>query len=167
MTAAEPFSIRLAESDDDPVYSGPGRRRVPGPIRTRLWRCQGSLKQDNGEVGGVGACFRRRPVVGRRGGRQRSWRASACAWKSLTRRFLGRGLWRNLRRNLGLMRAFWATMLLSYPRYTPKTSEVYVERLVVTPGHRNRGMARELLHRAESPGPGGGKRDRRAARQRQ
>lgn len=70
---------------------------------------------------------------------------------------LARGLWRNLRRNLGVVRAFWATMLLSYPRYTPKTSEVYVERLVVTEDYRNQGMARKLLHRAESMGREAGK----------
>ena len=63
---------------------------------------------------------------------------------------VARGLWRTLRRALGLARTLWATTLLSYPRYFPRSSEAYVERLVVTPGHRNRGMARSLLEAAES-----------------
>ena len=70
---------------------------------------------------------------------------------------LSRGLWCALRRNLGPLRAAWATMLLSYPRYAPRSSEAYVERLVVSPGYRNRGMGRELLHRAEDLGREAGK----------
>lgn len=63
---------------------------------------------------------------------------------------VARGLWRTLRRALGLLRTLWATTLLSYPRYSSRPSEAYVERLVVTPEHRNQGMARSLLHSAES-----------------
>lgn len=63
---------------------------------------------------------------------------------------VARGLWRTLRRALGLPRTLWATTLLSYPRYSSRISEAYVERLVVAPGHRNRGMARSLLHSSES-----------------
>lgn len=70
---------------------------------------------------------------------------------------LARGLWSNLRRNLGLLRAMWATALLSYPRYNPKLSEAYVERLVVTRQYRNQGMARKLLRRAERMGREAGK----------
>lgn len=62
---------------------------------------------------------------------------------------LARGLWRAFSRNLGLARAVWATMLLSYPRYSSKSSEAYVERLVVSPDFRRRGMARRLLSAAE------------------
>lgn len=70
---------------------------------------------------------------------------------------LARGLWRTLTRNLGLPRAVWATTLLSYPRYTSPASEAYVERLVVSPEFRNRGMARALLSAAEDLGRAAGK----------
>src|ERR1044071_10417679 len=36
---------------------------------------------------------------------------------------LARGPWRTLNPNLGFPRALWATTLLSYPRYTPTSSE--------------------------------------------
>ncbi|AHY46390.1 Acetyltransferase (GNAT) family [Rubrobacter radiotolerans] len=62
---------------------------------------------------------------------------------------MARGLWRALSRNLGFLRAMWATTLLSYPRYSARSSEAYVERLVVAPGFRNQGMARSLLAAAE------------------
>ena len=62
---------------------------------------------------------------------------------------LARGLWKALTRNLGFLRAVWATTLLSYPRYSSKPSEAYVERLVVTPSFRRLGMARRLLSAAE------------------
>lgn len=63
---------------------------------------------------------------------------------------LARGLWKALRRDLGYIRAFWAATLLSYPRYSATSYEAYVERLVVTAGHRQQGMARALLDAAES-----------------
>lgn len=62
---------------------------------------------------------------------------------------MARGLWRALSRNLGFFRAVWATTLLSYPRYSPRPTEAYVERLVVSPGFRKRGMARDLLAAAD------------------
>jgi len=62
---------------------------------------------------------------------------------------LARGLWRTLSRNLGFPRTVWATTLLSYPRYTPTSSEAYIERLVVSPHFRRQGMARRLLSSAE------------------
>jgi ribosomal protein S18 acetylase RimI-like enzyme len=62
---------------------------------------------------------------------------------------LARGLWKALTRNLGFLRAVWATTLLSYPRYSSKPSEAYVERLVVSPSFRRQGMARRLLCAAE------------------
>ena len=62
---------------------------------------------------------------------------------------MARGLWRTLTRNLGTMRALWATTLLSYPRYSAKSSEAYIERLVVSPGFRRQGMAKGLLEAAE------------------
>ncbi len=63
---------------------------------------------------------------------------------------LARGLWKALRRDLGYARAFWAATLLSYPRYATTSHEAYIERLVVTPEHRQQGMARALLNAAES-----------------
>jgi len=62
---------------------------------------------------------------------------------------LARGLWRTLSRNLGLPHALWATTLLSYPRYSPTSSQAYIERLVVSPDFRRQGMARRLLSAAE------------------
>ena len=63
---------------------------------------------------------------------------------------LARGLWKTLRRHLGLVRAGWAATLLSYPQYVATSSEAYVERLVVSSEHRNQGMARALLDAAEA-----------------
>jgi ribosomal protein S18 acetylase RimI-like enzyme len=71
---------------------------------------------------------------------------------------LSRGLWRTLSGNLGLPRAVWATTLLSYPRYSATSSEAYIERLVVSPGFRRRGMARLLLAAAEDLARENGKR---------
>lgn len=62
---------------------------------------------------------------------------------------MARGLWRSLTRNLGTLRALWATTLLSYPRYSARQSEAYIERLVVSPGFRRQGMAKSLLEAAE------------------
>jgi ribosomal protein S18 acetylase RimI-like enzyme len=62
---------------------------------------------------------------------------------------LSGGLWEALRNSLGFLRASWAATLLSYPRYGASSSEAYVERLVVSPAHRNLGMARALLDASE------------------
>ena len=62
---------------------------------------------------------------------------------------LAQGLWRTLSRNLGTVRAVWATTLLSHPRYSSRASEAYVERLVVSPAFHRQGMARRLLAAAE------------------
>lgn len=63
---------------------------------------------------------------------------------------MARDLWKTLSRNLGFFHALWSVTLLSYPRYTASSSEAYVERLVVTPEHRQQGMARAMLDAAES-----------------
>jgi ribosomal protein S18 acetylase RimI-like enzyme len=63
---------------------------------------------------------------------------------------LARGLWKTLRRHLGLVRASWAATLLSYPRYVANSSEAYVERLVVSREHRKQGMGSALLDAAET-----------------
>ena len=62
---------------------------------------------------------------------------------------LSGGLWEALERSLGFLRASWAATLLSYPRYAASSREAYVERLVVSPAHRNLGMARALLDASE------------------
>ena len=62
---------------------------------------------------------------------------------------LARGLWNSFTRNLGFLRAVWATTLLSFPRYSSRSSEAYVERLVISPSFRRQGMARRLLSAAE------------------
>lgn len=63
---------------------------------------------------------------------------------------LSGGLWEALKRSLGFFRASWAATLLSYPRYAATSREAYVERLVVSPAHRNLGMARALLDASEN-----------------
>ena len=70
---------------------------------------------------------------------------------------LARSFWKALRQDLGFIQASWATILLSYPRYTATSSEAYVERLVVTREHRHQGIARALLEAAESLGRESGK----------
>lgn len=71
---------------------------------------------------------------------------------------LASGLWRNLSGNLGLARAVWASLLLSYPRYSAKTTEAYIERLVVAPRFRRQGMARRILAAGEDLARENGKR---------
>lgn len=70
---------------------------------------------------------------------------------------MARGLWNTLTSNLGVPRAFWATALLSYPRYSAPPNEAYVERLVVTPGFQGAGLGRRLLESAETLGLDAGK----------
>lgn len=156
MTAVEPFPIRLAEPDDDPaiaslVVEGFLDQFVPvfGPAREVSNKIMQKWVELEHASGGV-----RSLVIETDGEVVASVGVRVEESDEAT---LARGLWRNLRRNLGLARAFWATMLLSYPRYTPKTSEVYVERLVVTQDYRKQGMARKLLHRAERIGREAGK----------
>jgi GNAT superfamily N-acetyltransferase len=70
---------------------------------------------------------------------------------------LSRELWHSLREHLGLLYAWRAALLLSYPRHNIRRDEVYVERLVVSPSYHRRGMARALLHGAEEWGRQRGK----------
>ncbi|MGB3632998.1 MAG: GNAT family N-acetyltransferase [Rubrobacteraceae bacterium] len=156
MSAVEPLPIRLAEPVDDPaiavlVVEGFLDQFVPvfgnsREISNKIMEKWVELEHASGGVSSLvvesGA-----EVVASVGIRM----------EESNEAILARGLWRNLRQNLGVLRAFWATILLSHPRYTPKTSEVYVERLVVTREHRNRGVARQLLHRAERMGRDAGK----------
>lgn len=151
MTAGGSFTIRAAEPDDDPVIAelvveGFLDQFVPvfggtKEVSNKIMQKWVELEHASGGVRSLVAESNGR-VVASVGVRAEESQESV----------LARGLWKNLRRNLGILRAFWATTLLSHPRYTPKSSEAYVERLVVTPEHRNLGMARGLLHRAEEVG---------------
>ncbi|CAN5900148.1 GNAT family N-acetyltransferase [soil metagenome] len=156
MTAVEPYAARLATPEDDPaigtlVVEGFLDQFVPvfGHSRERSDRIMTKWVELEHASGGVQSLVIEsdRKVVGSVGVRAGESHES----------ILSRGLWRNLQRNLGLMRALWATMLLSYPRYTARSTEAYVERLVVTEQCRNQGMGRELLLRAETLGRRSGK----------
>lgn len=70
---------------------------------------------------------------------------------------LAGGLWQIMNRNLGVLKTFWATTLLSYPRYNHIPAEAYIERLVVAPAHRRTGMGLALLREAEALGRESGK----------
>lgn len=70
---------------------------------------------------------------------------------------LAQGLWDSLQKHLGWFHAMRAAALLSYPRYTLQPTELYIERLVVSPGYRRLGMARALLEAAEKLGRQEGK----------
>ncbi len=65
---------------------------------------------------------------------------------------LSRKLWWTLRDQLGLLPALRAAALLSYPRHNPIKTEAYVERLVVTESHQQKGLARRLLCEAQEMG---------------
>jgi GNAT superfamily N-acetyltransferase len=144
----EPFTIRPAEPDDDPVIAALvvegfldkfrpifGRRMDHSVKVMERWI---QLEHASGGVESLVADSAA-DVVASVGVRTSDSEEDV----------LARGLWRALTRNLGLPRAFWATALLSYPRYASSSSEAYVERLVVTPEFRNRGVARALLATAE------------------
>ncbi len=156
MTAVEPFAVRLAKPGDDPaiaalVVEGFLDQFVPvfGNTREVSNKIMEKWVELEHASGGVRSLVVESDdkVVASVGVRADESHEAIMA----------RGLWRNLQRNLGLVRAFWATILLSHPRYSPKPSEAYVERLVVTEEYRNQGMARRLLHRSESIGREAGK----------
>lgn len=65
---------------------------------------------------------------------------------------LSRKLWGVLHEQLGLFPALRSATLLSYPRYNPIKTEAYVERLVVSEDYKRQGLARNMLHEAESLG---------------
>ncbi|HET7480731.1 MAG TPA: GNAT family N-acetyltransferase [Rubrobacteraceae bacterium] len=145
---AEQFTIRRAEPDDDPLIAALvvegfldkfrpvfGRRMDHSVKIMQRWV---GLEHTSGGVESLVVDWAAE-IVGSVGVRTTESREDV----------LARGLWRTLTRNLGLTRALWATTLLSYPRYTWTSSEAYVERLVVAPEFRKKGVARGLLHAAE------------------
>ena len=151
MTAVEPFTIRLAQPDDEPVIAGLVVEGFLDKFRPvfgsgmdqsiRIMEKWVSLEHASGGVTSLivegGAPME---IVGSVGVRTAESREDV----------LARGLWATLRRNLGLLRASWAATLLSHPRYLATSSEAYVERLVVAPEYRKHGLGRSLLHAAES-----------------
>ena len=160
MTSSETLPIRLAEPGDDPaiavlVVEGFLDQFVPvfGNSREISNRIMEKWVELEHASGGVSSLVAESDT----GSGTEVVASVGVRMEESDETVLARGLWRNLRRNLGVLRAFWATMLLSYPRYTPKTSEAYVERLVVTEEYRKRGVARRLLHRAEEMGRDAGK----------
>lgn len=153
---AEPFTIRPAEPDDDPVIAAlvvegflDKFRPIFGKRMDHSVKVMEKWIQLEHASGGVESLVADSgaEIVASVGVRTADSREDV----------LARGLWRALTRNLGLPRAMWATTLLSYPRYSSPASEAYVERLVVTPEFRNRGIARGLLVAAEERGRESGK----------
>lgn len=156
MTAVEPFTIRLADSGDDPeiaslVVEGflDKFRPVFGGGMDHSVRIMEKWIQLEHVSGGVQSLVveSASEIVASVGVRTAESREDVMA----------RGLWRTLTRNLGLPRAFWATTLLSYPRYSAPRDEAYVERLVVTPEFQSAGLGRRLLSASEILGRDAGK----------
>lgn len=154
MATVEPYTIRLANPEDDaaiarlvvegfvdqfiPIFGGDSK--VTREIMRRWVELEHSC-------GGV------RSLVTDSGGHEDRIVASVGVRTTESQdSVLAKGLWRSLKNNLGILRAFWATTLLSHPHYSSRPDEAYVERLVVTEDYKKQGLARNLLHRAESLG---------------
>ncbi len=156
MATIEPFTVRLANPEDDPVIAalvveGFLDQFIPvfgedRGVSNEIMRRWVELEHACGGVKSLVTASGDR-VVASVGVRTAESQDSV----------LAQGLWRALKSNLGLIRAAWATILLSYPRYSPRPAEAYVERLVVTEDYKKQGMARDLLHEAESLGREAGK----------
>ena len=147
---AEQFTVRLATANDDPAIAAlvvegflDKFRPIFGSRVDRALRIMEKWVTLEHACGGVTSLvtegYSASEIAGSVGVRTAASREDV----------LARGLWRSLNRNLGLPRTLWATTLLSYPRYSYKSSEAYVERLVVSPTFRRRGIARLLLTAAE------------------
>lgn len=147
---AEQFTVRLAKAEDDPAIAAlvvdgflDKFRPIFGPRMDRALRIMEKWVILEHASGGVTSLVTE--------GYSSSELAGGVGVRTAPSRedILARGLWRSLSRNLGPPRAVWASTLLSYPRYTHNSSEAYVERLVVSPAFRRRGIARLLLSAAE------------------
>ena len=147
---AEQFTVRLATAEDDPAIAGlvvdgflDKFRPIFGARMDRALRVMEKWVTLEHASGGVTSLvtegYSTSEIAGSVGVR------TAPSHEDV----LARGLRRALKRNLGLPRTLWATTLLSYPRYSYNASEAYVERLVVSPAFRHRGIARLLLTAAE------------------
>jgi ribosomal protein S18 acetylase RimI-like enzyme len=148
MTTVEPYTVRPAEPEDDPVIAAlvvegflEKFRPIFGSRREHSVKVMEKWIQLEHASGGV------RSLVAE----SATGIAASVGVRTAQSRedVLARGLWRALTRNLGFPRAVWATTLLSYPRYSTVSSEAYIERLVVSPDFRRQGMARRLLAAAE------------------
>jgi ribosomal protein S18 acetylase RimI-like enzyme len=147
---AEQFTVRLATAEDDPAISAlvvdgflDKFRPIFGSRVDRALRIMERWVVLEHASGGVTSLVTE--------GYSHSELAGSVGVRTSPSRedVLARGLWRALNRNLGFPRTLWATTLLSYPRYSYDASEAYVERLVVSPAFRRRGIARLLLAAAE------------------
>jgi GNAT superfamily N-acetyltransferase len=147
---AEQFTVRLAGSEDDPAIAAlvvegflDQFRPVFGKRMDRSLKVMEKWVSLEHASGGVTSLvvegYATSELAGSVGVRTEASRED----------ILARGLWRSLSRNLGIPRAAWATILLSYPTYSSIASEAYVERLVTSPSFRRQGMARRLLAAAE------------------
>jgi len=151
VTTVEPFTIRLAQPDDEPVIAGlvvegflDKFRPVFGGQMDQSMRIMEKWIRLEHASGGVTSL-----VV--EAGAPTEIVASVGVRAAESREdILARGLWAALRRNLGFLGATWAAALLSYPRYSSIPTEAYVERLVVAPQYRNHGLGRSLLQAAET-----------------
>jgi len=151
MTTVEPFTIRLAQPDDDPVIAGlvvegflDKFRHVFGGRMDQSIRIMEKWISLEHASGGVTS------LVVEAGAPTEIVASVGVRTADSREDVLARGLWTTLRRNLGFLRASWAAALLSHPRYAGTSSEAYVERLVVAPQYRNHGLGRSLLHAAEA-----------------
>lgn len=156
MTATEPFTVRLAHPGDDPVIASlvvegflDKFRPVFGKRMDHSIRIMDKWIQLEHASGGVQSLVveSASEIIASVGVRTAESREDVMA----------RGLWRTLAHNLGIPRAFWATALLSYPRYSAPAAEAYIERLVVAPEFRGEGLGRRLLTAAETLGRDAGK----------
>jgi len=147
---AEQFTVRLARSDDDQAIAAlvvegflDQFRHVFGNKMDRSLKVMEKWISLEHVSGGVRSLvvegYANAEIAGSVGVRTEASKED----------LLARGLWTALVRNLGIPRAVWATILLSYPTYSSVASEAYVERLVISPSFRRQGMARRLLSAAE------------------
>ena len=156
MSAVEPFTLRLAQPEDDPVIAGlvvegflDKFRPVFGRGMDNSVRIMHKWIQLEHASGGVQSLVveSASEIIASVGVRTAESREDVMA----------RGLWRTLTHNLGVPRAFWATTLLSYPRYSATAAEAYIERLVVAPEFQGAGLGRRLLSASETLGRDAGK----------
>ncbi|MGI9048532.1 MAG: GNAT family N-acetyltransferase [Rubrobacteraceae bacterium] len=158
--ATEQFTIRPATTDDDPAIAGlvvegfiDKFRPIFGEQGDQSLRIMEKWVELEHSVGGV-----RSLVIEGASPQDLAAGVGVRVEKSLDE-VLARDLWRVLQQNLGLLKSLWASTLLSYPRYTTRPAEAYIERLVVSPDYRRQGMARDLLAAAEELARERGKKD--------